>query len=296
MNLFSGLEKFGFSGDKELDITRDEKTAKKNEKKATVEVKTIEEKDFLLDHKCTCPICDKEFNTKQIKTGKIKRREPDSDLRPNFEGIDTVKYDVTACPYCGYAALNKEFDHLSPTQRRLIREEVTAKFKPGEVKNGDIYTYDEAIDRFRLALICDMSKRAKLSDKAFICLKIAWLIRGQMKELPKETDADKAILKQKKTEYDAFYKQAYEGFIKAISTEIPPYCGMQTSTLEFMLSNMAIYFKKYDVASKLVANLLGNPSTPSRVKDKSLDLKDKILEALKEQKAKAALDSKTVKK
>jgi hypothetical protein len=59
---------------------------------------------------------------------------------------------------------------------------------------------------------------------------------------------------------------------------------------------MAIYFKKYDVASKLVANLLGNPSTPSRVKDKSLDLKDKILEALKEQKAKAALDSKTVKK
>ncbi|MBP7059624.1 MAG: DUF2225 domain-containing protein [Lachnospiraceae bacterium] len=296
MNLFSGLEKFGFSGNKELDITSDEKTAKKKEKKGTVEAKTLEEKDFLLDHKCTCPICDKTFNTKQIKTGKIKRKEPDEDLRPNFDGVDTVKYDATVCPYCGYAALNKEFEHLSPTQRRLIREEVTSKYKPGEVKNEETYSYDVAIDRLRLALICDMAKRAKLSDKAYICLKIAWLLRGQMKELPRETDEDKAVLKQKKAEYDAFYKQAYEGFIQAISTEIPPFCGMQTSTLEFMLANMAIYFKKYDVASKLVANLLGSPSTPSRVKDKSRDLKDKILGALKEQKTKAASEAQTVKK
>lgn len=117
-----------------------------------------------------------------------------------------------------------------------------------------------------------------------------------MKELPRETDEDKALLKQKKAEYDVFYKQAYEGFIQAISTEIPPFCGMQTSTLEFMLANMAIYFKKYDVASKLVANLLGNPSTPSRVKDKSRDLKDKILAVVKEQKAKEASEVQTVKK
>lgn len=296
MNLFSGLEKFGFSGNKELDITSDEKTAQKKEKKGTAEVKTLEEKDFLLDHKCTCPICDKTFNTKQIKTGKIKRKEADEDLRPNFDGVDTVKYDTTVCPYCGYAALNKEFEHLSPTQRRLIREEVTSKYKPGEVKDEETYSYDVAIDRLRLALICDMAKRAKLSDKAYICLKIAWLLRGQMKELPRVTDEDKALLKQKKAEYDVFYKQAYEGFIQAISTEIPPFCGMQTSTLEFMLANMAIYFKKYDVASKLVANLLGNPSTPSRVKDKSRDLKDKILVAIKEQKAKEASEAQTVKK
>ncbi len=296
MNLFSGLEKFGFSGNKELDITSDEKTAQKKEKKGTAEVKILEEKDFLLDHKCTCPICDKTFNTKQIKTGKIKRKEADEDLRPNFDGVDTVKYDTTVCPYCGYAALNKEFEHLSPTQRRLIREEVTSKYKPGEVKDEETYSYDVAIDRLRLALICDMAKRAKLSDKAYICLKIAWLLRGQMKELPRETDEDKALLKQKKAEYDVFYKQAYEGFIQAISTEIPPFCGMQTSTLEFMLANMAIYFKKYDVASKLVANLLGNPSTPSRVKDKSRDLKDKILAVVKEQKAKEASEVQTVKK
>ncbi len=70
--------------------------------------------------------------------------------------------------------------------------------------------------------------------------------------------------------------------MKAMSSEMPPYFGIQTSTLELMLSNMAIYFKKYDIATKLVGNLITNMSTPARIKDKALDLKDKIAEAKKD--------------
>jgi hypothetical protein len=99
--------------------------------------------------------------------------------------------------------------------------------------------------------------------------------------MPEGTDEEKAKKKAKVDEYNGFYRQAFDGFIKAMSSEMPPYYGIQTSTLEYMLSNMALYFKEYDVATKLVGNLISSAATPARIKDKSRDLKDKILEAKK---------------
>ena len=284
MNLFAGLEKFGFSGDEKLDITKDEKTAKRAgaEAAAAAPKKEAEEKDFLLDKKLKCPVCDKNITTKMVKSGKLRRGTPDDDLRPNYNGIDINKYDVAACPHCGYAAFTKTFEHLSSTQIKLIKENVSSKFKPVEEKEEDTYSYEKAIERYKLALVNAMVKKAKLSEKSYLCLKIAWLIRAEIPTLPEGTDEEKAKKKAKIVEYNGFYQQAFDGFMKAMSSEMPPYFGIQTSTLELMLSNMAIYFKKYDIATKLVGNLITNMSTPARIKDKALDLKDKIAEAKKD--------------
>ena len=49
MNFFAGLEKFGFSGKEDLDITKDERKVARtagDEKKAVVE---LEEKDLILE-------------------------------------------------------------------------------------------------------------------------------------------------------------------------------------------------------------------------------------------------------
>ncbi|MBR2057863.1 MAG: DUF2225 domain-containing protein, partial [Fibrobacter sp.] len=35
--------------------------------------------------------------------------------------------------------------------------------------------YDTSIERYKLALYNSMVKRAKISEKSYICLKIAWL-------------------------------------------------------------------------------------------------------------------------
>jgi uncharacterized protein (DUF2225 family) len=184
MNFFSGLEKLGFSGMENLDITQDKKEKKKKTPAEAKKVVRLTEKDYLLDKKIICPICDREFTTKTVKSARLKRLEPDSDLRPNFNGIDSVKYDVTVCPHCGYAALNNRFPHVSPTELRLIREGVASKFKSAPEFKGDTYTYEYAIERLKLTLVSTMVRRGKVSEKAYVCLKTAWLIRAQMKELP----------------------------------------------------------------------------------------------------------------
>ena len=115
-----------------------------------------------------------------------------------------------------------------------------------------------------------------MSEKAYVCLKIAWLRRAQLKELEGSKETDPKVIEMVKKEYEGFYSQAYEGFLKAISTETPPYCGMASEAVDFMLANMSVYYKKYDQAMKLIARLIQSPSTSRKLKDKCLELKEEI--------------------
>jgi len=81
-----------------------------------------------------------------------------------------------------------------------------------------------------------------------------------------------------------FYQQAYEGFLKAIATEMFPMCGMEESTVEYMLAVIAMNLGKMDVASRFVSGILGSQAANRRLKDKALELKEKIIAKIKEQK------------
>ena len=278
MNLLSGMEKFGFSMDEELNILADDKPKKAADDKKAAAPVVKQEKDFVIDKKVRCPICDKEFLIKAVLTTKLKRLEPDFDLRPNYEHVDKCKYDFISCPKCGYSALDTTFAKIDTARVKLIRAEFCPSFKPqADEKLPETYSYEYSIEKFKLALICTMKKRAKMSEKAYVCLKIAWLRRAQLKELEGNKDADPKLIELAKKEYEGFYSQAYEGFMKAISQETPPYCGMAAEAVEFMLANMSVHYKKYDAAMKIIARLIQSASTSRKLKDKCVELKDKIV-------------------
>ena len=282
MNLLSGLEKFGLGQTGELDILNDGTETKKRTTDATKkEAVEYTEKDFILDRKVVCPICDKEFLVKTVKSSKVKRMEPDADLRPNHEYVDTLKYGVAACPRCGYAAMHRNFTQLSAAQRKWIRETITANFKPTEDPKMEVYTYDYAVEKLKLALVNTIAKKGKLSEKAYICLNLAWLRRAQAEQTPDDTPMNAKKKKQYEAEYEGFYRQAYDGFMKVVVTETPPFFGMDANTIDYILANMAVKYKEYDTASKLVSRLITQPNTPRRMKDKCLELKDDIVAALK---------------
>ena len=48
MNLFSGLEKFGFLGDEDFDILKEDKRKRKSRRAEKKVVKLLEEKDLVL--------------------------------------------------------------------------------------------------------------------------------------------------------------------------------------------------------------------------------------------------------
>ena len=69
--------------------------------------------------------------------------------------------------------------------------------------------------------------------------------------------------------------------MKAISEEMFPMCGMEQSTVDYLLAYMAYHFKKYEIASKFLASVLTAPSASRRMKDMALELKEDIIAALR---------------
>lgn len=280
MNLFEGLEKFGLKSNGTENLFEEEKKPASTGAGAKKE-ETPTEQSFLLDKAVRCAVCDQVFKTKLVKSGRIKRLEPDLDLRPRFQYIDTLKYDVTSCPFCGYTAMNRYFEHLSTAQVKMVKESVCANFKPEDADEPEVYDYDTAINRYKLALFNTMAKKGKTSEKAYTCLKIAWLYRGKAETLP---DDDEQAKRENKEQEEAFYAQAYEGFNKAISTENFPMCGMDQTTLDYLLAVMSRHFKRYDMASKCLARIMGSTTASKKMKDKAYELKEMIVEEIKNSK------------
>lgn len=280
MNLFAGLEKFGLKAEGTMNLFEEEKkvtVAADGTKKEEIP----DEESFLLDKAIRCAVCDKVFKTKMIKNGRVKRMEPDLDLRPRFEHIDTLKYDVASCPYCGYTAINRYFEHVSGIQRKMIKEQVCANFKPSGNEEPKILDYDETIERYKLALFNTIVKKGKTSEKAYTCLKLAWVLRGKYESLDPKNPELEQQRKECKEQEEAFYAQAYEGFNKAISSENYPMCGMDECTMDYLLATMAYHFKKYDVASKCIARIQQSAAASKKMKDRAYDLKEKIVAEIK---------------
>ena len=285
-NLLSGLSDLGLGKLEGLDIYNNSDKDEKNKNNGTADEEVVKEENFLFDKTYVCPVCDREFKTKMVRSGRVRSMEPDMDLRPRHEHIDTLKYDMIACPYCGYAGYGKGFQYLSPSQRKAIKDNICSSFKPKKEESKlPYYTYDEALERHKLALVNAIVKRGKASEKAYICLKTGWLFRGMREALlPDAPDYDDKKLEYEQTE-NQFLRNAYDGFIHARESESFPIAGMDQMTLDFLLTNLAIRFEEYDTASRLVASLLSSKTTPARIKDKTRDLKMIILEKLREQKA-----------
>lgn len=280
MSLLSGLGNLGLGNLENLEVFQEEE--KKEEKKAQEPVK-VEEKDLIYEKNFKCPICDGDVPTKIMKTGKAKLIGTDQDLRARYEGIDAVKYDVIICPACGYAALSRFFANLTSPQAKLIKEKITPTVKLKHY-GDEIYTYEEATERYQLALINAVVKRARASEKAYICLKSAWLMRGHAEYLQEQGNAPEEKLKELSAKEEEFLLNAYNGFVEARQNESFPLCGMDEITVDYLLAVLAVHLKKYDVASRMIASILTSTSANARMKEKARDLKEQVIEELKQNK------------
>ena len=277
----TGLKDLGLECLENTDIFGEKKQEVKQSEKTEKPVADIpKEEDLLYEKTLECPCCGKRFRTKVYKTGKAKLLSTDMDLRPVYEGIDVTKYDVIQCEYCGYAALPKYFPYLTQAQRKLIQENICRKvqLKPYE---GGVYSYDEAMQRYKLSLVNAVVKHAKNSEKAFVCLKTAWLVRGYRLEQEGMEKVDAAKVEELQSMENENLQNAYQGFVEARKTETFPICGMDVYSLDYLLAALALETKAYDDSARLVSGLLTSTSANRRIKDKALMIKEQLQAARK---------------
>ncbi|WP_022769578.1 DUF2225 domain-containing protein [Butyrivibrio sp. NC2007] len=279
MGIFSGFEKLGLGnieGEALFEDPRKKETVvKKEEPKKKLQL--VNEEDYLFDKKYKCPVCDSDFEARTVRTGKVKIKNVDIDLRPDYEELDQNKYDVIACPACGYAALGRYFPNLTKYQIDDIRVKICMNYKHEPCKDP-VYTYEYAKRLYQLCLANAVVKKAKNSEKAYICLKSAWVIRGETQRLdPNDDDYE-----TRKAENDAQEKEllvnALNGFAMARQTEEFPIAGMDATTLDYLMAALAVETGQRDMASKMIGEILTSRVANSRIKDKARVLKEMLME------------------
>lgn len=270
MGIFSGMDQFGLGKLDDIDIISKPSAPKRVIPNDTpVEIPKKEE-DFIYDKHYKCTVCDRPFSAKCVKLGKIKMIKQDTDLRPVYEFMNPAKYDVVSCPFCGYSSLSRFYGKLSTRNMRDIREKIGYKFEGLDDNAGDIYSYDDAIVRHKLAVLCSVIKNAKNSERAYTCLKLAWIIRAYRETLPADSPKQKSLREDEKE----CLANAYEGFCLAISNEDYPIVSMDENTIQYILADIARQLGRYEESARLLAKVLISKTIKKRLKEQALDLKE----------------------
>ena len=257
--LLSGLSKFGLKNLEKKELYQEEKKKEEPPKDKKPAVQVMKEEDYLFDKSYECPVCYQKIKERTMRVGKAKLLKTDMDLRPVYENIEPLKYDVIVCQCCGYAVLSRYFMGLTPSQIKAVKDTISISFKPYEVKK-ETYTYEEALERYKLCLASTIVKHGKASEKAYICLKAGWLLRSMREELDEEL----------------------EGFLNARQSENYPMCGMDEATVEFLIAMLAMEYEQFEVASKILPSIITSVTANNRMKDKAREAKDILLEKMKE--------------
>ena len=225
-----------------------------------------------------CPVCESKLSIPTVMTGKARMEKQDWDLRPVFTDIDTIKYDVIHCNNCGYAVLKRYFGVLAKPHKELLRKHIAENYKPIP-EAMRIYTYDEALMRFKIALLNAEVRQAHDSEKALISLKIAWLCRGAKEEMgdPETFNRPVRIKYDKYDEMEEKYlKRAMELFMVARRSETPPIAGMNEIALDFLLASLCGHFGNTGDATRLVSGILQSKQSTNSQKNRAREMLERF--------------------
>jgi len=240
-------------------------------------------RDILFDGKAECPVCDMRFTTRKVKSGKLKLVKSDTDLRPIYDKLDPLLYDVTVCPTCGYASLAKTFKYVKEALVPVFKDKVSTKYQ--SKKYPDIYNYDIAIEQYKLALYDGLLLNISNCEKAYLCLKLAWLYRGKQEN---DGDLEPNTVTESSENEMAFLEQAYLGFKMAIDKEPFPQLGIDSLTVHYLIGELARRLGYLDEAFEVMRKLSISNRITHRLKMRVTTVKELIVEQFNEEKERSS--------
>lgn len=186
----------------------------------------------------TCPLCQYTFDSTRVATTRLKLLKTDTDLRPYYNGIDTIPYEITTCESCGYSTYYNEFKlKVDDKDATKLNEILTKSFKskkfPEKLSNKD------GIEKYKLAILVANSRETEKSVLSNLYMKLGWLFRN-------EDGCQKFE--------DACIKNSYNLGKEAFKIESFPVMGINKSTFSYLLGDMARRLSLYDEATRWLKN------------------------------------------
>ena len=215
---------------------------------------------YLYPKKFTCTVCDGEFTKQMVRTTKLRVLQVDTDFRSAYRDIDPNRYEVILCSHCGFASLPTHFDKVVNRQKEAILQKIKPEYKHVEYEMP--LSLEDTVAIYKQAFACADAMNAKVSVKAFLSLRLAWVYR----------DAGR------KEEELLLIKDVYEGLKEAFSTENFPLGNMDEATAKYVIADMARRTGQMGEAMRWVADVVVAKGISSSIKERAGRLKDLIRE------------------
>jgi uncharacterized protein (DUF2225 family) len=149
----------------------------------------------------TCVNCHNSFSTSRVRPSFKKPASKDTDFYSHYKEINPDFYVVRVCPFCGFATTEHTENQLSNEHKEAFDKKISSQWTMRDY--GGERTWDEAMQTFKLGLLCCQIKEEKPRVIAGILHHISWLYRG---------------IGDQANEY-RFMKFALDAYIKVFETE-----------------------------------------------------------------------------
>ncbi len=285
--IFKDLERLGLKNVIDVELFKHEPKKKSKEIRKVKVIKEVDEaakaQMYIYQRKMDCPVCQKSFQTPSIRIGRIRFKGTELDLRPQYVGVDPLIYEVVVCHHCGYAATNKEFKNVSDIKKKAIIENISRHYIPH--RYNEILTYEEGVERYKLALLNSAVGGDSSGIKAYLCLKISWLYRGWQESIEEVEPIDEELINALKNQEKDFAEKAYEGFKLSYANEQLPIMGIDDMTMEYLIGELARRHDDLVEARQWLGKVLSHFVIPKRLREKVFESKSLLNEAIKKEKA-----------
>jgi len=232
------------------------KSAEVKEKEGPTEEEILA---YLYPKEFSCPVCDRNFMDFILKKSKLRKVTTDTDFRAIYKDIDANHYEILQCSHCGYASLSSYFEKITDRQCKMIKEKVSPGYKPHEFPMP--LTIQSVMERYKQALMCADAIEAKASHKAFLNLKLAWVLRGA------------GINKDVELKY---LRIAFDSLKEAFGSERFPLGAMDEPTAKYVIADLARRLGEMSEAMRWIGDVVVARGIPGAIKERAQLLKDMI--------------------
>lgn len=136
--------------------------------------------DAMFSKTILCDQCNTQFSTVKIRSSKVRVLRSDSDFCSYYKGHNPNYYDVRVCPNCGCASTEKFSVTFTEISRDIFMEKIGRNWKIKDF--GGERTWEDAMQAYKLALVCAQIRGERDLITAQLCHRIAWLYREREQE------------------------------------------------------------------------------------------------------------------
>ncbi|XEC93858.1 DUF2225 domain-containing protein [Paenibacillus tarimensis] len=124
----------------------------------------------------TCVCCEATFHTSRVRQSFKKAIKTDSDFCAYYkEGSNPDYYVVRVCPWCGFASTENSLETLNDRQKKNYLDHIGSKWSPRDY--GGARTLEQALESYKIGLLCAQTVGEKNRVVAGLLHHIAWLYR-----------------------------------------------------------------------------------------------------------------------